>query len=175
MISALAGIGLITSTRYFPITPRSSAQPELLVPSTPTAWGVLIVCAGGGVGMVAAIRRKASTIVSGVAIVTALMSPLGTAGVALAKGRFDYMIWALFHLTMNAAFIALSTLMVVKAHRLPSTERRNLHHGAHQTRGRRRRSGSRTAGRFRSVAAGAPGASASAPDRCRPPTGWRCG
>jgi uncharacterized hydrophobic protein (TIGR00271 family) len=119
-LGLFTGIGLATSTLYFLLTPLSQAQSELLARTTPTVWDVLIACAGGGAGMIAATRQKPSNIVPGVAIATALMPPLCTAGYGLANGRLAYVSGALFLFSINAVFIALSTLLVVKALRLPS-------------------------------------------------------
>jgi uncharacterized hydrophobic protein (TIGR00271 family) len=113
-LGLFTGIGLATSTLYFLLTPLSQAQSELLARTTPTVWDVLIACAGGGAGMIAATRRKPSNIVPGVAIATALMPPLCTAGYGLANGRLAYVSGALFLFSINAVFIALSTLLVVK-------------------------------------------------------------
>ncbi len=132
-LGLFTGIGLATSTLYFLLTPLSQAQSELLARTTPTVWDVLIACAGGGAGMIAATRRKPSNIVPGVAIATALMPPLCTAGYGLANGRLAYVSGALFLFSINAVFIALSTLLVVKALHLPS------HHDVTEAQRRRAR------------------------------------
>jgi len=132
-LGLFTGIGLATSTLYFLLTPLSQAQSELLARTTPTVWDVLIACAGGGAGMIAATRRKPSNIGPGVAIATALMPPLCTAGYGLANGRLAYVSGALFLFSINAVFIALSTLLVVKALHLPS------HHDVTEAQRRRAR------------------------------------
>ena len=79
-------ISLATSTVYFLISPLTEAQSELLARTTPTLWDVLIALFGGFAGIVGATRREKSNVIPGVAIATALMPPLCTAGYGLAKG-----------------------------------------------------------------------------------------
>lgn len=112
-------ISLTTSTLYFLVSPLSQAQTELLARTTPTIWDVLIAFFGGCAGIVAQTRREISTVIPGVAIATALMPPLCTAGYGLATGHFDFFYGAFFLFTINAFFIAFATLVFVKLMRLP--------------------------------------------------------
>ena len=110
----MVGVSLVTSTLYFFISPISTAQSELLARTSPTTYDVLIAFFGGLAGMVAQTRKdKAVTVVSGVAIATALMPPLCTAGFGLATGNFQYFLGALYLFTINAVFIAVATYLVV--------------------------------------------------------------
>lgn len=107
-------VSLVTSTAYFFVSPISTAQSELLARTTPTTYDVLIAFVGGLAGMVAQTRKdKAVTVVSGVAIATALMPPLCTAGFGLATGNFNYFFGALYLFTINTVFIAVATYVVV--------------------------------------------------------------
>ncbi len=106
-------VSLITSTLYFFISPISTAQSELLARTSPTTYDVLIAFFGGLAGMVAQTRKdKAVTVVSGVAIATALMPPLCTAGFGLATGNLQFFFGALYLFTINAVFIAVATYLV---------------------------------------------------------------
>lgn len=110
----MVGVSLVTSTLYFFVSPISTAQSELLARTSPTTYDVLIAFFGGLAGMVAQTRKdKAVTVVSGVAIATALMPPLCTAGFGLATGNFQYFLGALYLFTINAVFIAVATYLVV--------------------------------------------------------------
>lgn len=110
----MVAVSLVTSTAYFIISPISTAQSELLARTSPTTYDVLIAFFGGLAGMVAQTRKeKAVTVVSGVAIATALMPPLCTAGFGLASGNFNYFFGALYLFTINAVFIAVATYLVV--------------------------------------------------------------
>lgn len=107
-------VSLVTSTFYFFISPISTAQSELLARTSPTTYDVLIAFFGGLAGMVAQTRKdKAVTVVSGVAIATALMPPLCTAGFGLSTGNIHYFLGALYLFTINAVFIAVATYLVV--------------------------------------------------------------
>ena len=107
-------VSLITSTIYFIISPISTAQSELLARTSPTTYDVLIAFFGGLAGMVAQTRKdKAVTVVSGVAIATALMPPLCTAGFGIATGNLNFLFGALYLFTINAVFIAVATYLVV--------------------------------------------------------------
>lgn len=115
-------ISLATSTLYFLVSPLSQAQTELLARTSPTIWDVLIAFFGGCAGIVAQTRKEISTVIPGVAIATALMPPLCTAGYGLATGRFEFFYGAFFLFTINAFFIAFATLVFVKLLRLPQHE-----------------------------------------------------
>ncbi|MEO6903855.1 MAG: TIGR00341 family protein [Bacteroidia bacterium] len=107
-------IGLITSTVYFAVTPLHEAQSELLARTTPTIWDVLIAFAGGLAGIVASSRKNTSTVIPGVAIATALMPPLCTAGYGLGTGNFYYFIGAFYLFLINCVFISISTFIIVR-------------------------------------------------------------
>lgn len=113
-------ISLATATLYFAVSPLSQAQSELLARTSPTLWDVLIAFFGGAAGIVALTRRDVSNVVPGVAIATALMPPLCTAGFGLASRNLSYFGGAFYLFSINAVFIAFATLSVVKVLRLPS-------------------------------------------------------
>ena len=108
-------VGLITSTLYFWISPLSTAQSELLARTTPTIYDVLIALFGGIAGIVAQSRKdRTSTVIPGVAIATALMPPLCTAGFGLARGNMAFFIGAFYLFFVNAVFIAVGTFIIVR-------------------------------------------------------------
>ena len=97
---------IFTSTLYFFISPLSGAQSELLARTTPTTYDVLIAFFGGLAGIVAQSRKdRTSTVIPGVAIATALMPPLCTAGFGLATLQFKYFIGAFYLFFINTVFI----------------------------------------------------------------------
>ncbi len=106
-------ISLFTSTVYFLISPLSTMQSELLARTTPTIWDVLIALFGGLAGIIALTRKEKSNVIPGVAIATALMPPLCTAGYGLAHGSLEMFFGAIYLFLINCVFIALSTLMLV--------------------------------------------------------------
>ena len=97
-------ISLITSTTYFLISPLREAQSELLARTTPTIWDVLIALFGGLAGIVATSTKEKGNVIPGVAIATALMPPLCTAGFGLATGNMYYFGGALYLFFLNEHF-----------------------------------------------------------------------
>lgn len=114
------GLSLLTSVLYFTLSPLDVPQSELLARTSPTLWDVLIAAFGGAAGMVAVTRKSFSNIVPGVAIATALMPPLCTAGFGLANGRWDMFAGAFYLYVINSVFIAAATLVMAKLLRLPA-------------------------------------------------------
>jgi len=111
--------GLIASTAYFAISPISTAHSELLARTSPTIYDVLIAFFGGMAGIVAITSKKKGNVIPGVAIATALMPPLCTAGYGLATAQFTYFFGALYLFTINTVFIALSALLISQILKLP--------------------------------------------------------
>jgi uncharacterized hydrophobic protein (TIGR00271 family) len=118
-LAVLTGISLTVSTLYFALTPLEDAQSELLARTSPTLWDVLIAFFGGAAGMVGLTRKEKSTLIPGVAIATALMPPLCTAGYGLATAQPRFAIGAFYLFTINGVFIALATLLFTRYLRLP--------------------------------------------------------
>lgn len=105
---------VLTSTIYFLLSPLSEAQSELLARTQPTIYDVLIALFGGLAGIVASSTKLKGNVIPGVAIATALMPPLCTAGFGLATGNFFYFFGAFYLYFINTVFISLSTLIVVR-------------------------------------------------------------
>ncbi len=118
-LGLMVGISVVTSTIYFLISPISDAQSELLARTQPTIWDVMIALFGGLAGIVAGSRREKSNAIPGVAIATALMPPLCTAGYGLASGNMAYFAGAFYLFTINSVFISLSTFLIVRFLRYP--------------------------------------------------------
>ncbi len=112
-------LSLLTSTVYFLLTPLTQAQSELLARTAPNLWDVLIALFGGMAGIIAVTRREKSTVIPGVAIATALMPPLCTAGYGIATGQPMFFLGAFYLFTINAVYIALSALLFTRLLRLP--------------------------------------------------------
>ncbi len=108
-------VGISASTLYFLISPLGEAQAELLARTRPTIYDVLIAICGGATGIIAASRRERSlNAISGVAIATALMPPLCTAGYGIAKGNPSFVVGALYLYIINSIFICLATFVAVR-------------------------------------------------------------
>lgn len=107
-------ISVITATIYFLLTPLTEAQSELLARTSPTLYDVLIALCGGAAGILALSVREKGNVIPGVAIATALMPPLCTAGYGLAMGNFSFFFGAFYLYFINTVFIASSTFVGVK-------------------------------------------------------------
>ncbi|MBN2655036.1 MAG: DUF389 domain-containing protein [Nitrospirae bacterium] len=118
-LSFAVAASLIASTLYFSISPVSTAHSELLARTSPTIYDVLIALFGGMAGIVAISSKLKGNVIPGVAIATALMPPLCTAGYGLATAQFAYFFGALYLFTINAVFIALSSVAVSQMLRFP--------------------------------------------------------
>lgn len=118
-LAVATGISLATSALYFVLTPLSGAHSELLARTAPTIWDVLIALFGGLAGVIGMTRRERGNVVPGVAIATALMPPLCTAGYGLASGNLAYFAGAFYLFFINSVFIATATFMMVRVMRLP--------------------------------------------------------
>jgi uncharacterized hydrophobic protein (TIGR00271 family) len=110
---------LIASTAYFAISPISNVHSELLARTSPTIYDVLIALFGGLAGIVAISSKQKGTVIPGVAIATALMPPLCTAGYGLATGQFYYFFGAFYLFTINAVFIAISSILISQILKFP--------------------------------------------------------
>ena len=111
-------ISVVTSTVYFSITPITTAGSEILARTSPTIWDVIIAFVGGVAGMIGLTRNKLSNVIPGVAIATALMPPLCTAGYGIATKQLNIFLGAGYLFFINGFFIAISTFVVTKALKL---------------------------------------------------------
>ena len=107
-------ISVLTATLYFIITPLTEAQSELLARTSPTLYDVLIALFGGAAGILALCTKGKGNVLPGVAIATALMPPLCTAGYGLAVGNLSYFFGAFYLYFINTVFIALATFFGVR-------------------------------------------------------------
>lgn len=121
-------ISVITATIYFALTPLNEAQSELLARTSPTLYDVLIALCGGAAGILAMATKGKGNVIPGVAIATALMPPLCTAGYGLAMGNLYYFFGAFYLFFINTVFICLATFLGV---RMMKFERK--HHDNHET------------------------------------------
>ena len=115
-------LSLAVSALYFRLTPLTDAGSELLGRTQPTTWDVLIALFGGAAGAVGLTRREHSNVIPGVAIATALMPPLCTAGYGLATAHWAYLFGALYLFSINCVFISVSTFLVMEILPLPRHE-----------------------------------------------------
>ncbi len=107
-------VSLVVACIYFYVSPFKQTQSELLSRTSPTIYDVLIAFFGGLVGVIAMTRVEKGNPIPGVAIATALMPPLCTAGYGLAIGNFQYFFGAFYLYTINCFFICIATFLIIK-------------------------------------------------------------
>lgn len=110
---------IVASTLYFLLTPLGQPTTELAARTEPTLLDVGIALFGGVAGIVAGSRREKTNAIPGVAIATALMPPLCTAGFGIATGHWAFFFGAFYLFFINAVFISFSTFLVVRLLRFP--------------------------------------------------------
>jgi uncharacterized hydrophobic protein (TIGR00271 family) len=113
-------ISLLAATLYFMLTPLEIDNPtELLARTRPTIYDVFIALFGGLAGVLETARKEKGTVISGVAIATALMPPLCTVGYGIANLSLKYTIGALFLFSINCIFIAMAAYLMAKFLKFP--------------------------------------------------------
>ena len=118
-------VGLIVSSLYFFLSPFKDAQSEILSRTSPTIYDVLIAFFGGIVGAVSITRIEKGNPIPGVAIATALMPPLCTAGFGIAHFNMKFVAGALYLYSINCFFIGISTFLVIKYLKYPAVKTEN--------------------------------------------------
>lgn len=113
-------ISVTASTLYFCLTPIDTPTSALLARTSPTIWDVLIAVFGGLAGIIGITRKEGGNVIPGVAIATALMPPLCTAGYGIATGVAAYAVGALYLFFINSFFICLTAFIVLKIIDIPS-------------------------------------------------------
>lgn len=112
-------VSLVASTAYFALSPVSTAHSELLARTSPTIYDVLIALFGGLAGIVAISSKQKGNVIPGVAIATALMPPLCTAGYGLATGQIEFFLGAFYLFTINSVFIAIASVSISQILKFP--------------------------------------------------------
>lgn len=122
-------ISILASTVFFVLSPLIMENPsELLARTNPTVYDVLIALFGGFAGILETSRKEKGTVISGVAIATALMPPLCTVGYGISKFNLIYIGGALYLFLINAIFIVLATFLAVKMFKFPAIEKSDDNH-----------------------------------------------
>jgi uncharacterized hydrophobic protein (TIGR00271 family) len=117
--SIATGVALTTSTVFFLLSPLDDAHSEILARTAPNIYDVLIALFGGFAGILATSSKQKGNVIPGVAIATALMPPLCTAGYGLATLQFKYFVGAFYLFIINTVFIAFATLIIVRLLHFP--------------------------------------------------------
>lgn len=115
-------VSLLVSAIYFYLSPFKEVQSELLARTAPNIYDILIAFFGGLVGVIAVTRTEKGNPIPGVAIATALMPPLCTAGYGIATAQWGYFLGAFYLYCINCTFIGIATFLIVKYLRYPAKE-----------------------------------------------------
>lgn len=107
-------VAVLASALYFYISPVQTATSELLARTEPNIYDVLIAIFGGLAGIIGQTRKTLDNVIPGVAIATALMPPLCTAGYGMATGNWDYFFGAGYLFFINTFFIFFTSFIVLK-------------------------------------------------------------
>lgn len=119
-LATMIVLSLLTAFLFFWLFPLSEDTSELMGRTRPDIRDVLIAFFGGLALIIARTKRGTiASVIFGVAIATALMPPLCTAGYGLAKGNWEYFGGAMYLFSINTIFIALATFLVLKLLRFP--------------------------------------------------------
>ena len=113
-LSLQVTIAVLASALYFYISPVQAATSELLARTEPNIFDVFIAIFGGLAGIIGQTRKTLDNVIPGVAIATALMPPLCTAGYGLANGNWKYFFGAGYLFFINAFFIFFAAFIVLK-------------------------------------------------------------
>jgi len=118
-------VSLSVSTLYFYLSPFKDVQSELLARTSPNIYDILIAFFGGVVGVIAVTRSEKGNPIPGVAIATALMPPLCTAGYGLATAHWAYFFGAFYLYCINCVFIGIATFLIIKYLKYPAIKQVN--------------------------------------------------
>ena len=124
--AVMVAISILASSLFFVLSPLSLVNPsELLARTRPTIYDVFIALFGGFAGIIETSRKDKGSVITGVAIATALMPPLCTVGYGISIWKGSIIFGALYLFTINSIFIALATFVAVKYFRFPLVETTN--------------------------------------------------
>lgn len=118
-------VSLSVSTLYFYLSPFKDFQSELLARTSPNIYDILIAFFGGVVGVIAVTRTEKGNPIPGVAIATALMPPLCTAGYGLATAHWSFFFGAFYLYCINCVFIGIATFLIIKYLKYPAIKQAN--------------------------------------------------
>jgi len=119
-------ICLLCSTLYYLLNPYHVATEELLSFSSPTLFDILLAFFGGLAGFIAISRKEGNRVLVGVAVATACIPPLCTAGYGFATLQWQYIIGGLYTYALNSVFICLSTYIMTRYLKFKRNENQNI-------------------------------------------------
>ncbi len=107
-------ISLIASVLYFLISPFDSNTNALLSFQKASIFDILLAFFGGMAGFIGIIKKEGTKVIAGVAVATACMPPLCTAGYGIAHLDYFYFLGGLYFYLINSLFIGLATFLTAR-------------------------------------------------------------
>ena len=108
------GISLLASTLYFSITPFNEPTEIMTSFTGGTIYDVLIAFFGGLAGFIGLSRVRGMKVMAGVAVATACMPPLSTAGYGIANFQWSHIWGGSYFYIINCVFIGLAVMLLAK-------------------------------------------------------------
>jgi len=102
-------VALCSSTLYFFITPFHSETAQLESFKTATVFDCFLAILGGFAWFLGIVRKEAIKVIAGVAVSTACIPPLCTAGFGIANGNWEYFWGGFYFYLINCFFIGVGT------------------------------------------------------------------
>jgi uncharacterized hydrophobic protein (TIGR00271 family) len=102
-------VALCSSALYFFITPFHSETAQLESFKTATIFDCFLALLGGFAWFLGIVRKEAIKVIAGVAVSTACIPPLCTAGYGIANGNWEYFWGGFYFYLINCFFIAVGT------------------------------------------------------------------
>jgi uncharacterized hydrophobic protein (TIGR00271 family) len=107
-------ISLIASILFFIISPFENNTSALLSFQKASIFDIILAFFGGMAGFIGIIKREGTKVLAGVAVATACMPPLCTAGYGIAHLDYNFFIGGLYFYIINCLFIGLATFIVAR-------------------------------------------------------------
>lgn len=121
-------VSILCSTMYYLLSPYHIATDELLSFSKPTIFDILLAFMGGMAGMIAISRHDGNRVLVGIAVATACIPPLCTAGYGIATLQWQYILGGLYTYFINALFICLGCYIITKYLKFAKFSNNNIQH-----------------------------------------------
>ncbi len=108
-------ISLLASTIFFLISPFDNNTEAIKSFTKASIFDILLAFFGGLAGFIGIIKKEGTKVIAGVAVATACMPPLCTAGFGIAHNDFTIFFGGMYFYLINCLFIGLATFVLARA------------------------------------------------------------
>jgi uncharacterized hydrophobic protein (TIGR00271 family) len=105
-------ISLLASTLFFLISPFDNNTHAIFSFTKASIFDILLAFFGGMAGFIGIIKKEGTKVIAGVAVATACMPPLCTAGFGIAHLKLSFVLGGLYFYGINCLFIGLATFIL---------------------------------------------------------------